>query len=125
MRLKHQRQKFASNCGQTCVAMLARTSQRQACIAMFGEARSRDCYSDWSDLRRALRQFGIRANRRVRSCRKWESITELAIVACSKKNRNWHWVIYSPADKLIYDPLRPAAAPVTTSRRKPFKYLPV
>ena len=38
--VKHQRQRFSSNCGPTCVAMLAHISQKQACFAMFGEVLS-------------------------------------------------------------------------------------
>ena len=124
--LKHQRQKLYSNCGPTCVAMLAKTSQADACRAMFGEVRGRNCYSVWSDIRRALKKLGLKFGSRANFVSKWESVPDTAIVACSlNKWGSWHWVVYSPREGLIYDPLRKHPVTIRGTRRKPFSYLTV
>jgi hypothetical protein len=85
--VKHQRQRFRSNCGPTCVAMLAHISQKQACVAMFGKVLSRDCRSFWSDIRRALRELRLRHGQCAHFVTKWESVPDIAIVGCMKAYR--------------------------------------
>jgi hypothetical protein len=124
--LRHQRQELSSNCGPACVAILAGTSQEQACRAMFGDIRSRNAYSFWPDIRRALKQLGVKHGKRANYVSKWESVPDIAIVGCSRRNDGyWHWVVCSPAEGLIYDPEKERPIPFANTRRKPFSYLTV
>jgi hypothetical protein len=124
--LQHQRQRLSSNCGPTCVAILARVSQNRACREVFGEVLSRNCGSEWREIHRGLRGLGLKFGRRACYVSKWQSIPEIAIVACSRRfDGDWHWVVYSPHEGLIYDPERARLVPITQSRRKPFSYLTV
>jgi hypothetical protein len=123
--LKHQKQKFASYCGPACIAMLAQTDQKTACRAMFDEVLTRDCYSNWDEIRLALQRLGVKFGKRVRRVTKWQNVPDTAIVACSRYADNtWHWVVCSPTEHLVYDPEKPSPIPVS-HRRKPFSYLTV
>jgi hypothetical protein len=124
--LRHQRQQLFSNCGPACVAMLAGTSQKEACRAMFGEVLSRNVYSTWADIRRALTHLGLRHGKRAHFVSKWESVPDFAIVGCSRRsNGDWHWVVCSPVEGLIYDPEKERPVRFANTRRKPFSYLTV
>jgi hypothetical protein len=106
--------------------MVARCSYAQAVRAMFPDGRRNSYYSFWSDIRRALDVLGVRYGERARRCATWERIPETAIVGCGGlPGIFWHWVVYDPARRTVYDPLR--FAPVSSSRirRKPFSYLAV
>ena len=124
--LRHQQQELGSNCGPACVAMLAGVSQQQACRAMFGEILTRNAYSFWPDIRRALKHLGLRHGKRAYFVSKWESVPGMAIVGCSRRsNGDWHWVVCSPVESLIYDPERERPVAFANTRRKPFSYLTV
>jgi hypothetical protein len=121
-RLRHQQQKHGTNCGPTCVAILGRTSQERASLAMFGEIRDRNLYSWWPQIKRGLKEFGIRCERRARAVSKWQSIRSTSIVSVSNDD---HWVVYSKEDGVVYDPMKPNPVPIGKFRKKPFSYLPV
>lgn len=122
MRFRHQRQKLKTNCGPTCLAILARVSQDKACVATFGEVRARNCYSEWPDIRRGLARLNIKFGKKARRVTRMKSITELAIVIVSKGD---HWVIVSPDEELVYDPLNDKPVTLRHYRRKPYSYLTV
>src|SRR5687768_4116598 len=110
-RFKHQRQKLSSNCGPTCVAILARINQDRACRAMFGKAPRRDYSSDWADIRRALKRLDLRFGKRVNHVSTWQKVPAISIVACWRRTKGSHLVVCSPAERLIYDPQRTQPAP--------------
>jgi len=106
--------------------MLARTTQDKACRAMFGELRTRNCYSHWKDIRHALKTLGLKFGKRAHFVSRWDSVPDTAIVACSlDKWGYWHWVVCSPRDGLVYDPTRQQPVAISKIRRVPFSYLTV
>ena len=124
--LRHQRQRFPTGCGPACIAMIARTTQLQACKVIFGETRRRSYFTDWADVKRALKLLRVQTGPRAYKVTDWDSIQSLSLVGCSRlADGTWHLVVCSPKERLIYDPWRPRPVPLARMRRKPFSYLSV
>ena len=99
----------SSGCGPACIAMLSGKTYEQAVTIIFGDSRSRDLYTNWSDLRSAMIELDIGYSNRIHRQRSWEGIKTLSIVKCGsmgEKGDDWHWVIYDGTTGLLYDPLK-------------------
>jgi hypothetical protein len=118
--LKHQKQEYKDNCGPTCVAMVARTTQSHAILKMFCQRRTKFCYSWIPDIIRGL--DGLGNGPRERKATNWKQIRGFSIVSVRGGD---HWVVYSPEEELIYDPALKAPKPVKEFRGKIDYYLKV
>lgn len=118
----HQKQNFDDNCGPTCVAIVANTTQFWAIRKMFYQDRTKWCYSWLPDICRGLTELGIEHGKRSRLAKKWNDIRKTSIVSVDD---DWHWVVYSPKEGLVYDPARKIPVPVHKYRKKPCYYLTV
>jgi ABC-type bacteriocin/lantibiotic exporter with double-glycine peptidase domain len=99
----HQEQ-GENNCGPTCVAIIANTTQRDACCKMFDQIRPPEfCFAWEEDIRRGAKALGLRSKKRGKA-RSFSGIKTLAIVSVDDDR---HWIVYSPKEKkpVIYDPL--------------------
>lgn len=111
-RLRHVPQATGTACGQACVAILADATRHAARRAVADNRTSEEDadYTDATDLRAALKTFGLRLGRRI-DMRKWDRISRRALVAVNfKRHRSgketWHWVVYEPDERggYVIDP---------------------
>src|SRR5947207_3412071 len=114
--MNHQRQRYEDNCGPTCVAIVARTTQKKAIRAMFCQDRDRFCHSWIPDIIRGLDELGIDHGGRERSFTEWKRIRDVCIMSVQKDE---HWVVYSPKEALVYDPEQDAPVALSSYRGKP------
>jgi ABC-type bacteriocin/lantibiotic exporter with double-glycine peptidase domain len=127
---KHQKQDGEDNCGPTCVAIIANSTQREACFNMFDQYRDRgghhyNCHSWTPDIQRGLKNLKIKFLKKERKVSSFSRIRTLAIVSVSKDT---HWVVYSPEEGekgLVYDPSRKKPVPVDEYKKKPLYYITV
>lgn len=119
-----------TECGVSCVAMLARTSRRRARQA-FSSLKSDDLRTYSSDVREALQVFNIRLGRGVVSS-SWSalqgrSIRALVAVNVRRKRKCffWHWVVFDGARRKapILDPFYFSPRADTNSLRIFFYHL--
>lgn len=118
-----QQKNRSSGCGPACVAMVARVSYDRARRAMFDDDRETSLWSEYPDLRRALKALGCRAaSRGVRST-SFEQASEPSIFACKwrEKSDSRHWVLYDPRSRRIYDPARPRPIPLTPAVNRRYR----
>ncbi len=118
----------SSGCGPACIAMLSGKTYEQAVTIIFGDSRSRDLYTNWSDLRSAMIELDIGYSNRIHRQRSWEGIKTLSIVKCGsmgEKGDDWHWVIYDGTTGLLYDPLKKAPTRPDGKFRAPRSHLPI
>jgi hypothetical protein len=87
-RFWHQRQRRrGNNCGPTCVAIIANTTQRKACRKMFEQYRpDRYCYSWIPDLERGLKALRIGFLPGKQKARSISHIQKLAIVSVDNED---------------------------------------
>jgi ABC-type bacteriocin/lantibiotic exporter with double-glycine peptidase domain len=107
----HQKQ-GENNCGPTCMAIIANTTQRDACFKTFDQVRpAKFCFSWEADIRRGAEALKLKAGKRGKA-KSFSDIRTLAIVSVDDDR---HWIVYSPKEKepLIYDPLE--EVPMTVS----------
>jgi hypothetical protein len=107
---EHQKQ-GSNNCGPTCLAIIANTTQAEACRLMFKQDRpARYCYAWEADIYRGLKELNILVSEKKRKAKSFHGIGALAIVSVEE---DLHWIVYSPkeTEPLIYDPQ--AAKPMT------------
>ena|ERR1700731_4242164 len=117
-RLRHLKQKYDEGCGPTCVAMVAGVSEEDVIRAVFGKDYDDDGTFWWPDVRMALRKLSVRCAPQATKIRYWHNIKHLSIVGCWE-----HYVVYDPATRLVYDPLRDG--PSLRSRLKPLSSLAI
>lgn len=99
LRLVRQK-KGSTECGVACVAMLARITPEQAhaCIHFPNSKNSR---TTATELRKALKQYGIVLQKKVESS-DWKSLKQkdgVALVATryNKDKDEWHWILFNSA----------------------------
>ncbi len=98
----------SSGCGPTCVAMIAGTTYDRALAVMFSDGRKTKLRTRYPDLKLALAALNASADPRAVRCASFESADSLSIFACKWEDGtgNWHWVVYDPASRRLYDPNR-------------------
>jgi hypothetical protein len=69
-----------------------------------------------------LARLNIRFGKKARRVTRMESIRELAILIVSKGD---HWVVVSPDEGLVYDPLKDKPVALRQYRKRPYSYLTV
>lgn len=102
MSIRCVRQKYRSDCGVACVAMLAGVSYQVAFNAFgFHEGETR-FYTGHGQLLEALEKLGCGVKRK--RFRSWEDISGSAILPVNHRcdRRHFHWVVYD--GKAIIDP---------------------
>lgn len=102
MKIRFVPQRYSSDCGVACIAMIAGVSYQEAFdVIGFPEERTQ-FYTTHTCLTNALRRLGVLVMRR--KFRSWHDIAGLAIVAVNhRRNRRYfHWVIFDGA--AIIDP---------------------
>lgn len=109
MHLRHVRQRNkSSGCGPACVAILAGVGFDQAVRAIWGRDQKTGLYTDYGQLRLALKKLGVRAARGLRSA-SFASAPGVYIYGCQRNKTKdyWHWVVYDGRTQRLYDPLKP------------------
>lgn len=97
----------SSGCGPACVAMIAGTTYDRALAAMFSDGRKTNFYTYYADLKRGLEALNASADPRAVRCASFESAASLSIFACKWRDGGyWHWVLYDPTRRRLYDPNR-------------------
>ncbi len=105
LRMTHQQQERAGNCGQACVAMI--TGQAQAAVEKQLRMRGGTHYCD---LRRVLKHYGVALGGAVRTRAEFPKLPARAIcMTRDRKTKRGHWIVHD--DGMIYDPA--AMGPVT------------
>jgi len=107
-KIKRICQRYRSDCGVACVAMIAGVSYQQA-FAVFGFAEGeKGFHTRHKDLVEALDKLGCQVQRKM--FRAWEDIPGHAILAVNHrcKRRNFHWVVFDGKAVLDPSPHRPA-----------------
>ena len=131
-----RQQNRSSGCGPACIAMISSSRRNKsesqayadAVELIFGKRLNRGLYTQWSDLRGALKTLGIPYANRIHRHRRWDAIETMSIVKCGKMGKdgeNWHWVIYDGTTGVLYDPLREAPTRPNGRTRMPRSHLPI
>ena len=90
-----------NTCGQTCIAMLSKITELEAC-EIIGHCKG----TKTREIVKALKILKIKCASRLCVVSKKKSLPKKAILKVidkDKKRRGWHWVI--KYNNLIYDPL--------------------
>jgi hypothetical protein len=96
--------------------MLAGQTYAQVRKAMFNNDSVEN--TDTSDLRKALRKYGVRSARRLIPLRTrcYRELTHDAILKVNvKRNGNWHWIVWDAARQRPLDPQTPKPRPRAVS----------
>lgn len=119
----------SSGCGPACVAMIADVSEREAIHLIFGRDQAVGLWTTRADLKAALKALGFEVSVRAKRVADWRRIPALAIVGLGQPTTGRspvaHWVVYDPANDLVYDPIRTGPLPSAQMRRRPISYLSV
>lgn len=112
-KLKRVRQRYRSDCGVACVAMVAQVKYQQA-FDVFGFTEEDRFYTRHKHLMEALEKLGCEVQRKM--FRSWEDIPGHAILPVNRRceGKHFHWVVYDGKAVLDPNPQRPA-------REKSFK----
>lgn len=124
-----QQKNRSSGCGPACVAMVARVSYDQATRAIFNDDRTTELGTEYRHLRDGLKALGLRTSFAVRATT-FEQASEPSIFAVKwrEQSRKWHWVLYDPRTRRIFDPNRPRPIPLTPAvdrRYRPYSRMTV
>jgi hypothetical protein len=120
----------SSGCGPACVAMIAGTTYERALAVMFLDGRKTKPRSRYADLKHALAALNASTDPRAVRCASFGSADALSIFACKWEDGtgNWHWVVYDPTSRCLYDPNRDGPIPLTDAidrRYRPYSRLAV
>lgn len=101
-RMRRVRQRFRSDCGVACVAMVAGVGYREAFDAFGFVEGERHFYTNHGQLVRALEVLGCTVERRKFTS--WENIPGRAILPVNHRcnRRNFHWVVFD--GRAVRDP---------------------
>ncbi|MGH6852096.1 MAG: hypothetical protein ACREDJ_02645 [Methylocella sp.] len=117
----------SSGCGIACIAMVARTNYDVVRKKIFGD-QEKDLYLWWSDIRDALKGYGIGSDERARRVNDWQRVSQInvfSIVWCrwNSSDTIGHYVVWDPISRKVHDPLRNSAVDYSRIRRHPVSYL--
>lgn len=100
--IRRVRQRFRSDCGVACVAMVAGVSYQQAFNAFGFSDRRKAFYTGHSHLVEALECLGCEVRRQW--FRSWQEVPGFAILPVNHRcnRKNFHWVAYD--GKAVCDP---------------------
>jgi len=100
--MRRVRQRYRSDCGVACVAMLARVSYQQAFDAFGFAGSERRFYTSHGQIAEALQILGLQIQWKKFSS--WDDVPGRAILGVNHRcdRRNYHWVAYD--GKCIRDP---------------------
>lgn len=103
-------QRYKSDCGVACVAMVARVSYQQAFVAIGFAPGQTKFYTGHRQLTAALRRLGLTVHWKM--FRSWAAISGIAIVAVNHRYQrmNFHWVVFDGVCILDPFPRKPTAA---------------
>jgi hypothetical protein len=128
--LKHVKQKDPnSGCGIACIAMLARISYDDARVTIFGDQNENLYLWEWSTMRDALQKNGVWSDKKARRAFNWQHLKNAFLIVWYRFHPDdevGHYVVYDPIRRVIHDPLKDTAVPVSRIRRRhPVSYLMV
>jgi|SRR3989338_2155404 len=95
-------QRYKSDCGVACVAMIAGVSYEQAFEAFCFSEEAKKFYTSRGQLIEALEELGFTMHWKM--FRSWEEVPGCAIVPVNHRcnRKNFHWVVYD--GKAVFDP---------------------
>lgn len=102
MRIRLVPQRYSTDCGVACVAMIAGVSYQEAFDAIGFTAERKQFYTTHTCVTNALRRLGISVKRR--KFRSWQEISGPAIVPVNHRSSGqfFHWVVFD--GRRILDP---------------------
>lgn len=123
MTIRRVRQRYRSDCGVACVAMLAGVQYWQAFDAFEFSEEGNGFYTGHGHLVEALEKLGCQVIRKRFTS--WEDVPGSAILPVNHRcNRcNFHWVVYDGREILDPYPTRPSRQKATKRYRASGWYL--
>ncbi|MDD4913360.1 MAG: hypothetical protein PHP57_13795 [Sideroxydans sp.] len=100
------RQRYKSDCGVACVAMVANVTYRRA-FEVFGFDDVKSFYTSHNNLEAALIELGCQVQRKKFVT--WDEVAGSAIIPVNhrRKRQNFHWVVFDRQAVLDPNPHRP------------------
>lgn len=113
----------SSGCGPACIAMIVGRDYDEVREIMF-PSQTRGLWTGYADLRKALVKFGAKPIGKAVRAARFEAADEICIFAVKKSSdkERWHWVVYDPTARLVYDPL--LSAPLHFEEKLNKRYRP-
>ena len=119
------RQRYKSDCGVACVAMVARVNYSTSFGAFSFSKDRKTFYTSHNKLEDALKVLGFQVH--LKKFRSWDDISGSAIIPVNHRchGRNFHWVVYDRKAILDPNPNRPARQKALSRYRSSGWYLQV